>query len=133
LDAVGPSKFIRYKGMTGLTISEPILLWTDVSRNPSWRNGSSVSKIIHGSVWVRQRVDQLLGHYGKTIGSAAKLSAPRGWSLDKQVIRPHPRVCRDSDQAGIANSVLDGIWHAFINLSPEDQRDLAARIIKYTR
>ena len=134
LDAVGPSKFIRYKGMTGFDyirtysaldgrVAEPVLAKWFVRLEDNSPE----------AVWVRQRVDQLLGHYGKTIGSAAKLSAPRGWSLDKQVTSAPPTSVPGSDQAGIANSVLDGIWHAFINLSPEDQRDLAARIIKYTR
>ena len=73
LDAVGPSKFVRYKGMTGFDyirtysaldgrVAEPVLAKWFVRLEDNSPE----------AVWVRQRVDQLLGHYGKTVGNMAK-------------------------------------------------------------
>lgn len=86
LDAVGPSKFIRYKDMTAF----------EYIRNHSELDGRVaepvLSKWFHRleensaeAIWVRQRVDRLLGYYGKTINSGSRFSAPRGWSINSQV------------------------------------------------
>jgi hypothetical protein len=134
LDAVGPSKFVRYKGMTGFDyirtysaldgrVAEPVLAKWFVRLEDNSPE----------AVWVRQRVDQLLGHYGKTVGNMAKFSAPRGWSIEKHVETTPPANVQDLNQVDAADLVQDGIWHEFLTLSPEDQRDLADRINKYIR
>ena len=82
LDSVGPSKFIRYKGMTAI----------EYIRNYAELNGqvaeSAFVKWFHHlkenspeEIWVRQRVDKLLGRYGKTVQSEAKFSAPIEWNI----------------------------------------------------
>ena len=85
------------------------------------------------AVWVRQRVDQLLGHYGKTASNITKFSAPKGWSIEKQVQPTTPADVQDLNPVNAANLVLDGIWQEFLTLPAEDQKALADRITKYNR
>jgi hypothetical protein len=82
LDAVGPSKFIRYKGMTAIEyirnyaeldgrVAEPVFV--------KWFH--RLEENSPDEIWVRQRVDKLLGRYGKIVHSAAKFSAPIEWNI----------------------------------------------------
>ncbi len=129
LDAVGPSKFIRYKGMTGFEYirshseldgrgGEPVLVkWFD------HLEGNSAE-----AAWVRQRVDRLLGHYGKVVNSAARFSAPRGWNIAKRVQPSQPVNAQNADNAKVTNPAIDELWQSFLNLSPEDRRTFAERV-----
>lgn len=86
LDAVGPSKFIRYKGMTAF----------EYIRGHSILEGRAVDPVLSKwfnrlesdsaeANWVRQRVEALVGRYGKIVNSGSKLNAPKGWNLNKKI------------------------------------------------
>jgi hypothetical protein len=99
LDAVGPSKFIRYKGMTAF----------EYIRGHSILEGRAVDPVLSKwfnrlesdsaeANWVRQRVEALVGRYGKIVNSGSKLNAPKGWNLNKkiQVTQPAEMVVATS-------------------------------------
>jgi hypothetical protein len=130
LDSVGPSKFIRYKDMTWLEyirdhseldsrVAEPVLSkWFKRLEEKSAE-----------SIWVRQRVDRLLGQYGKTVNSSSKFSAPTGWSLIGEDKASHSPNIRIATNTGDANPQVEIFWQAFLGLSPDDQKALADRIM----
>ena len=129
LDAVGPSKFIRYKNMTAFEyirshseldghVAEPVL--------SKWFNRLEPNSA--EAVWVRQRVEGLVGRYGKLVNIGAKFSAPRGWSIDKQGQPPQTVNVQATGNTKVTNPAVDGLWQAFLSLSSEDQKALAARI-----
>ena len=132
LDAVEPSKFIRYKDMTWLEyirdhseldsrVAEPVLSkWFKRLEEKSAE-----------SIWVRQRVDRLLGGYGKTVNSGSKFSAPTGWGLMSEDKASHPTNIRTTTNTGNANPQVEVFWQAFLGLSPDDQKALADRIINH--
>jgi hypothetical protein len=130
LDAVGPSKFIRYKDMTWLEyirdhseldsrVAEPVLSkWFKRLEEKSAE-----------SIWVRQRVDRLLGQYGKTVNSSSKFSAPTGWGLMGEDNASHSTNIRAATNTSGPNPQVEVFWQAFLGLSPDDQKALADRII----
>jgi hypothetical protein len=81
------------------------------------------------SIWVRQRVDRLLGHYGKTANSGSRFSAPTGWGLMGEDKASHPTNIRTATNMGDANPQIEVFWQAFLGLSTDDQKALADRII----
>jgi len=81
------------------------------------------------SIWVRQRVDRLLGQYGKTVNSGSKFSAPTGWGLIGEDKASHPTNIRVATNTGDANPQVEVFWQAFLGLSLDDQKPLADRII----
>ena len=86
LDAVGPSKFIRYKGMTAIEYIRNYAELDGHVANPvlvKWFH--RLEENSPDAIWVRGRVDQLLGRYGKIVHSEAKFSAPKEWSINSQV------------------------------------------------
>ena len=131
LDAVGPSKFIRYKDMTAFEyirshaeldgrVAEPVL--------SKWF--SRLEPNSAEATWVRQRVEALFGRYGKIVNNAAKFSAPRGWNIKGQ-IQPSKLInVQTIGKTEMTNPAIDSVWQAFLSLSQEDQKTLAARINK---
>ena len=128
LDAVGPSKFIRYKDMTAFEyvrghsvlegqVSDPVLAkWFHRLEDDS----------VEG-IFVKQKVNQLLGRYGKIISSGSRFNAPKGWGLNSQLKAfdsTDVRAVNDTD----ANPAIDGVWRAFLALSPDDQKAFTERI-----
>jgi hypothetical protein len=131
LDAVGPGKFIRFKGMTGLEyirehselggrVVEPVLSkwFTPLEENSA------------EAIRVKQKVDRLLGLYGKTVNSGSRFYAPRGWGLIEHTQASQPTVVQSEKETGVVNPQVEVFWQAFLGLSPEEQKELTYRIIK---
>ena len=129
LDAVGPSKFIRYKDMTAFEyirshteldgrVAEPVL--------SKWF--SRLEPNSAEAAWVKQRVEALVGRYGKIVNTAAKFSAPRGWSINRQAQPPQTVNVQVASNTKVTNPPVDRVWQAFLGLPSEDQKALAARI-----
>jgi hypothetical protein len=130
LDAVGPSKFIRYKDMDAFEyirshteldgrVAEPVL--------SKWF--SRLEPNSAEAAWVRQRVEALVGRYGKIVNTAAKFSVPKGWSINGQAQTTQPiNNIPTTSKTAVTNAAVDGLWKAFLSLSSEDQKTLAARI-----
>jgi hypothetical protein len=129
LDAVGPSKFIRYKDMDAFEyirshteldgrVAEPVL--------SKWFNRLEPNSA--EAVWVRQRVETLVGRYGKIVNTAAKFSVPKGWSINGQAQTTQPIYIPATSKTVVTNAAVDELWKAFFSLSSEDQKTLAARI-----
>jgi hypothetical protein len=79
-------------------------------------------------IFVKQKVNQLLGRYGKMISSGSRFNAPKGWGLNsklKAFDSTDEQVVNDVD---VANPAIDGVWRAFLTLSPDDQKAFAERI-----
>jgi hypothetical protein len=75
-------------------------------------------------------VEALLGRYGKIVNNAAKFSAPRGWNINGQ-IQPSKLInVQTIRKIEVTNPAIDSVWQAFLSLSQEDQKTLAARINK---
>jgi hypothetical protein len=130
LDAVGPGRFIRFNGMTGLEyirehseigghVAEPVLnkWFTPLEENSA------------EAIFVKQKVSRLLGLYGKIVSSGSRFYAPRGWGLMGQGQTSQPTVVQPEKEAEAISSQAAVFWQAFLSLSPEDQRALTDRII----
>ena len=86
LDAVGPSKFIRYKDMTSIEyIRNHAELNSHIAQPVLDKCFHRLEENSPDAIWVQQRVDQLLGRYGKTVHSDAKFNAPKEWSINSQM------------------------------------------------
>jgi hypothetical protein len=85
LDAVGPGKFIRFKGLTGLQyIREHSELGGRVVEPVLSKWFTSLEEDSPEAIWVKQKVGRLLGLYGKTANGGSRFYAPRGWGLRGQ-------------------------------------------------
>ncbi len=130
LDAVGPGRFIRFKGLTGLEyirehselggrVTEPVLnKWFA----PLEENSAE-------SILVKQKVSRLLGLYGKVISSGSRFYAPRGWGLMGQTQTSQSLVIQPEKESETVSPQAEVFWQAFLGLSLEDQRALTDRII----
>ena len=130
LDAVGPGRFIRFKGLTGLEyirehselggrVAEPVLnKWFA----PLEENSAE-------SILVKQKVSRLLGLYGKVVSNGSRFYAARGWGLMGQTQTSQPLVIQPEKESETVSPQAEVFWQAFLGLSPEDQRALTDRII----
>jgi hypothetical protein len=130
LDAVGPGRFIRFKGMTGLEyirehseiggrVAEPVLNKWFI---PLEENSAE-------AIFVKQKVSRLLGLYGKTADSGSRFYAPRGWSLVGQLKVSQVTMVQSEKEPDAVSPQAEVFWQAFLSLSPEDQSALTDRII----
>lgn len=128
LDAVGPSKFIGYPGMTASEymhaedldgrITEPALgRWFEALDNDSPEG-----------IYVMQLVQKLLSSHNKAPNRKARFNAPRGWRLDQ-------KANGNKDGSAEVNSrtspVVDVFWQAFLSLPSDDRERLAQRIVDH--
>jgi hypothetical protein len=129
LDAVGPSKFIRYTDMTAF----------EYVRGHSVLEGQVVDPVLAKwfhrleddsveGIFVKQKVNQLLGKYGKIIGSESRFNAPKGWGLHSQLKAFDSTELQVANDVDVANPAIDGVWRAFLALSADDQKAFAERI-----
>jgi len=88
LDAVGPSKFLGYRGMTVSEymqsqeldgrVTEPVLSrWFDALENDTSE-----------TVYVARLVEELLARYKKVPNRVARFNAPRGWKMSEGAVLP---------------------------------------------
>ena len=130
LDAVGPGRFIRFKGMTGL----------EYIREHSELSGRAAEPVLNKwfapleenseeAILVKQKVSRLLGLYGKTANSGSRFYAPRGWGLMGQTKASQPAIVQSEKEPDAVSPQAEVFWQAFLGLSPEDQSGLANRII----
>jgi hypothetical protein len=133
-DAVGPSKFIGYKGMTAEEymrshteldgrVTEPVL--------SQWFN--RLERDTLEADFVRKKVMQLLGRYGKSVNSIARFNVPRGWRMNTQKHTIQPTPVQAENTMVVPHPIVDVFWRAFLSLYPEDQKALAERIINHNR
>ena len=98
LDAVGPSKFIGYRGMTASEYmrsedldgreTEPVLTrWFD-----ALESGTSET------AYVAKLVEELLAKYKKAPNRVARFNAPRGWKMTESAGVPSPIGAEAFDQ-----------------------------------
>ena len=73
-------------------------------------------------------MEALVGRYGKIVNTAAKFSVPKGWSINGQAQTTQPINIPATSKTVVTNAAVDGLWKAFLSLSSEDQKTLAARI-----
>jgi hypothetical protein len=131
LDAVGPSKFIGYKGMTAKEYmtrynqdldgreTEPILgRWFEVLGRESVEDRL-----------VTTRIEQLLQRYHKRPSRAFRCAAPPNWRLGKGDSSVAHNVSRPSRQGEELRPMVEVFWRAFLSLYPDDQNALAERIL----
>lgn len=129
LDAVGPGRFIRFKGMTGL---EYIREHSELGRAAEPVLNKWFSQLEENSaeaIFVKQKVDRLLGLYGKTSNSGSRFYAPRGWGLTGQTETFQPSTIQSENESESVSAQVEVFWQAFLGLSSEDQRALTHRII----
>ena len=129
LDAVGPSKFIRYKGMTAFEYIRGHTILDGRTIDPvlsKWFNRLESDSI--EAVWIRQRVEGLVGRYGKIVSGGIRVNAPKGWNLNKQVKISQPTDIVVTSSTSITNPAVDSLWREYLGLSQEDRRTLAERI-----
>lgn len=134
-DAVGPSKFIGYKGMTATEymrshskvldgrVTEPVLSqWFDVLDEETPEN-----------YYVKRKAESLVDQHNKTLSRKARFSAPRGWKVNKLSPTHQERVVQPEVHTTGPRPIVEVFWRAFISLYPEDQEALAQRILHYKR
>lgn len=136
-DAVGPSKFIGYDGMTAAEYmdrddldgreTEPILQrWFEVLEEgtPEYQ-------------YVEHKVMQLNSRFGKRVSSAARFSAPRGWRvssprLNTAGIQPRTGLPQEFTQGmnghDESDAIVDVFVRAFSTLRPSEQAAVRRRI-----
>ena len=130
LDAVGPGKFIRFKGLTGLEyIREHSELGGRVVEPVLSKWFTSLEEDSPEAIWVKQKVGRLLGLYGKTASSGSRFYAPRGCGLMGQAQTSQPTVVQPEKESEAVSPQAAVFWQAFLGLSPEDQRALTDRIV----
>jgi hypothetical protein len=130
LDAVGPGKFIRFKGLTGLQyIREHSELGGRVVEPVLSKWFTSLEEGTPEEIWVKQKVDRLLGIYGKIVSSGGRFYAPRGWGLRHQTQASQSTMVQTDKEANAVSPQAEVFWQAFLGLSPEDQSALTDRII----
>jgi hypothetical protein len=129
LDAVGPSKFIRYKDMTAFEyvrghsvlegqVADPVLgKWFHRLEDDS----------VEG-IFVKQKVNQLLGRYGKIISSGSWFNSPKGWGLNSKLKAFDSTNVQVVNNIDVANTAIDNVYRAFLALSPDDQKAFTERI-----
>jgi hypothetical protein len=133
LDAVGPSKFIGYKGMTAGQymrsedldgrVTEPVLgQWFDV-----------LNEETPEAEYVERLAKELLSQYNKVLNRAARFSAPRGWKLHQEGVPVRRSIMQEGSQTQDMRPIVEVFWRAFLSLYPEDQAALAKRILKHVR
>ena len=132
LDAVGPSKFIRYKGMTAFEYIRGHAILEGRAVDPvlsKWF--SRLESDSEEANWVRQKVEALVGRYGKIVSSGIRLNAPQGWNLNKQVKVSQPTDIVVGSSTSVMNPAVDSLWQRYLGLSQEAQKTLAERINNY--
>ena len=129
IDAVGPSKFIGYRGMTipnylkypldGKETESVLGQWFDVLAE-----GPELT-------YVSNLVARVLGPKGRP-NKLARYCAKKNWRADPLNVTadsaPIPRPIKDSTPTDHIRPIVDVFWRAFLGLYPEDQEILATRI-----
>lgn len=136
LDAVGPSKFIGYKGMTAKEY---------LTRHSQELDGRVTEPVLHGwfedldrasaeGQYVAEKVKQLLQRYNKRPSQASRCGAPPTWRLaksDSSFAEGEHQPGRQRGEEG--HPLVEVFWRAFLSLYPEDQDVLAQRIISHRK
>jgi hypothetical protein len=135
LDAVGPSKFIGYKGMTakeymnrndldGRETNEILsqwFKWFDVKDGETPENK-----------YLADLTERLLERFDKAPNLSIWYAAPRGWKISIHKSSP-PSTSNQGESTAIDNRpIVEVFWRAFLSLYPEDQDALAQRITKHS-
>ncbi len=141
LEYVGPSKFIGYRGMTAKiylenhtsgmsgTETEPVLRqWFDLAHErPSDRE------------YIMNLVKELLAGYHKIPNRKARYNTLKPLydtvHQKKQLVELEfaPKVEAKTIQVTDTQPIVEVYWQAYLTLHPQDQKDLAERIIKHLR
>jgi hypothetical protein len=130
LDAVGPGRFIRFKGMTGLEYIREHSELSGRAAEPVLNKWfTSLEENSEEAIFVKQKVSRLLGLYGKTANSGSRFYAPRGWALMGQTKASQLAIVQSEKEPDAVSPQAEVFWQAFLGLSPEDQSGLANRII----
>jgi hypothetical protein len=119
LDAVAPSKFIRYKGMTDSEYTRIHAELDAASGGPVLdRWFKHLKENSPEAMFVKQKVEELAGRYGKFVNISPLFNAPWGWAIKgkEQVLIP-------------ARPTVERFWQEFLDLSPEDNQAITERII----
>lgn len=136
-DAVGPSKFIGYEGMTGAEYmarddldgkeTEPVLQrWFEVlaEGTPEYR-------------YVEQKTWDLAASFGKRVSRAARFSAPVGWRVSSRrhlinsgqtESRMPATPLQAVDGHDESEAIVEVFARAFSTLRPSEQAELLRRI-----
>jgi len=131
LDAVGPSKFIGYKGMTAEEYmkstdldgreTEPILSrWFDI------QDGESAE-----DKYIDDLTKCLLARFDKVPNRAVRYNAKLGWKLGVPNSLPPSDDKQGESAANDKRPIVEVFWRAFLSLYPEDQDILARRIVEH--
>ena len=125
LDAVGPSKFIGYSGMTA---GDYMILALDGKetepRLRRWFEALEPGTPEHA--YVQRKVADLALRYGRKVSKAARFGAQRGWRLsgdDLRGLEPTPTSSPEESSA-----IIEVFVRAFGTLRPSEQSAVAARI-----
>ena len=132
LDAVGPGRFIRFRGMTGLEYIREHSELSGRAAEPVLNKWfTSLEENSEEAIFVKQKVSRLLGLYGKTADSGSRFYAPRGWSLMGQPKVSQVTMVQSEKEPDAVSPQAEILWLAFLGLSPEDQSALTDRIINH--
>ncbi|MBI4311567.1 MAG: hypothetical protein HY681_07270 [Chloroflexi bacterium] len=132
-NAVGPSKFVGYKGMNATEylrknaeldgrVTEPVLAkWFE-----------PVEEASNEGQLVRRLTRMLLHEYGKVLNARARFNVPIGWRLGDGAAVHSSQGTDATANVTQARPIVEVFWRAYLGLYPEDQRALAEKIIRHT-
>ncbi|GEM_PF-845874 len=126
LDAVGPSKFIGYPGMTASEYMRTDDLDGRVTEPALGRWFEALDNDSPEGIYVMQLVQKLLNSHNKSPNRKARFNAPRGWRL---VQKANGNKAGSAEVNSRTSPLVDVFWQAFLSLSSDDRERFAQRIV----
>ncbi|MBI4282357.1 MAG: hypothetical protein HY672_02585 [Chloroflexi bacterium] len=136
-DAVGPSKFIGYEGMTGIAYMERDDLDGRETEPVLHRWFEMLEKGTPEHQYVEQKVLDLAARFGKRVSSAARFSAPSGWRVSAGTLRGNSGRREWASPGGSlqttnghneSEAMVEVFVRAFGTLRPSEQAAVLRRI-----